>query len=142
MNAELVLTVFSIAVGVLALGSAVVIGLRGNALKADIAQLRGSNADLDAELVRKDRRLHDLELDYAALKEDSSRKDAALARIGEQAASGVELQAVADALREASGLARDHDREAAARHASTIRTLKEVMSALTELRTAIERRKP
>ena len=73
MNAELVLTVFSIAVGVLALGSAVVIGLRGNALKADIAQLRGSNADLDAE-----------------------------------------LQAVADALREAPALARDHDREAEA----------------------------
>jgi predicted nuclease with TOPRIM domain len=147
MNIATIATAFAIAAGVLALGAAVVIGLRGKALQADLDQvrkangdLRDSNADLRTELDDKERRLHDLEVDNAALKADSARKDAALARIGEQAASGAELQQVANALREASGLARDHDREAAGRHAATIRTLREVVVAQQEVRDAITSR--
>lgn len=140
MNAAAIAAAFSIAVAILALGGAVTVGLRGKALQADLKQLRDSNADLDAELARKERRLHDVEIDNAALKKDSARKDAALARIGEQAASGAELQQVADALREASEIGRDHDREAAGRHATTIRTLREIVAAQQEVRDAITNR--
>lgn len=140
MNVAAIAAAFGIAAGVLALGVAVVIGLRGKALQTDLGQVRDRLTDRDKELEHKDRRLNDLERDHEELKRDSERKDAALARIGEQAASGAELQQVADALREASGLARDHDREAAGRHAATIRTLREVNGSLKEMRTAIESR--
>lgn len=137
MTAESLLAVFGLAVAVLGLGAAVVVGLRGKALETDLERVRKANSDLRAELEDVSRRLHDTEVEYEQLKASDTRKDAALRRIGEQAASGAELQQLADALRQMSGTARDHDREAAARHAATIRALREVREEQERVRAAI-----
>jgi hypothetical protein len=136
MNAQTIAAAFAVALGVLGLGTAVVIGLQGRAFKADLTRVRESNDDLRhanddlrAELSDKDRhmleqdvRIHDLERDYAELKAADERKGAALARIGEQAASGAEL-------RELVKIVRDHDKEAAVRHGATIKVLREIRDA-------------
>lgn len=141
VSAANLLAIFGAIAACLAVGSAVVIGLRGKALTADLDRLRHSNEDLDAELQRKDRRLHDAEVEIEHLKTADAAKSAALARIGEAAASGAEMQELAAALREASGLARDHDREAASRHAGVIRELRGTRDALTAMKTALDERK-
>jgi predicted nucleic acid-binding Zn-ribbon protein len=140
VDASALLAIFGAAVAVIGLGSAVVIGLRGKALETDLGLVRDRLKDSDDELERKERRLADLERDYDELKRDSARKDAALARIGEQAASGAELLQVASALKEASGLSRDHDREAATRHASVIKVMREVRDEQKKTRETLEGR--
>ncbi len=75
------------------------------------------------------------------LEESDAAKSAALARIGEQAASGADIRDLANALREASGLARDHDREAAARHAAVIRAQRDVRDDLAAIRSGLAERK-
>jgi len=133
MNPQLIGTIFGIALAIMGLGTAVVIGLRGTALKADLDRVRDSNedirktnddlrkeiADKERHTMEQDARIHDLERDYNELKAENIRKDRALARIGEVAASTAEI-------REMVGVLKDHDIEAAARHASTIKVLKEI----------------
>lgn len=147
MDFSNVTAAFGIGLGLLVGLAAVLAYLRGTAIKEDMRRLRQSNNDLRNEVVDKERRLEQVEEDNASLKveqarlqADSIRKDAALARIGEQAASGAELSELARALREASGLARDHDREAAARHAATIKALRDVHRNLDEMKSAISAR--
>ena len=141
MDAAGLLAVFGAVAAVLSIGGAVVIGLRGRALEEDLKRVRASNEDLDADLARKDRRIHDLEVEQGHLKDANDRMSAALSRIGEQAASGADIRDLAEALREASGLARDHDREASARHAATIRALREVRTEQAAVKAALEARK-
>lgn len=126
MNPGNIAAIFAIAVAIMGLGTAVVIGLRGNALKADLDRVRQANDDLDAEIARKDR--HTAEQDeliasqgreIVELKAADVRKTAALARIGEAAISTAEI-------REMVKVMGDHDREAAARHASTIKVLRQI----------------
>ena len=140
MNASTILTALAIAAAVLGLGAAVVVGLRGKALETDLERVRKSNEDLRHDNDDKDRRLHDLEVEQGHLKDANERMAAALSRIGEQAASGADIRDLAEALREASGLARQHDSEAAARHAATIRSLREVRAEQAAVKAALEKR--
>lgn len=140
MNASTILAVFGAVAAVLSIGAAVVIGLRGKALTADLDRVRKSNADLRDEVDDKDRRVEALEIEQGHLKESNGRMAAALSRIGEQAASGADIRDLAEALREASGLARAHDQEAATRHAATIKALREVRTEQAAVKAALEAR--
>lgn len=109
-----------------ALAVAVVIGARGGIQRSTIAALREQN---DAYENREKKHQEDLE----RLQEERSKKDgqtdAALRRLGERNSYLEEL-----VLRRAEGqelvdVMREHDSEAAKRHAATIRTLRDIVSA-------------
>lgn len=140
MNAANVLAGFGAIVALLSIGAAVVIGLRGKALVADLDRVRKSNEDLDKDLVRKEHRIRDLEVEQEHLKDANERMSAALSRIGEQAASGADIRDLANALREASGLARQHDAEAAIRHAAVVKALRDVRNEQAAVKAALEGR--
>lgn len=140
MTATLVFAGIGAVTTILSIGLAVVIGLRGKALTAEVEQLTRVSNNLRAEVGDKDRRVHDLEVEQGHLKDANDRMSAALSRIGEQAASGADIRDLANALREASGLARQHDSEAAVRHAAVVKALREVRTEQAAVKAALEGR--
>lgn len=138
-----VLSVLGAFCTILAFGFVMVRAFAKTARQTDVERLSSANDELRKELEdEKERRrqmvtlLTERDVAIKALQDDAKRKDAALVRIGEEALGTADLRALAEAVRELSVSDKEHDREAAARHAGTIRALREIKETIAEIHAA------
>ena len=118
----------------IALAVALVIGARGGIQRNTIAALKEQN---DAYAKRETQHQLDLDRLRAERAKKDEQTDAALKRLGARNEVLEELVLRRAETTEIIDVLRDHDREAATRHAGTIKTLRDIVRAQKE-RTEVE----